>query len=66
VWHEGTLQIPRSIANKLPGVVSLRMSLLNANGKAYIVDRAYRIGSVSVRLLALDTTGRVRKHRVGG
>jgi hypothetical protein len=43
VGTKGTLQIPRSIANKLPGVVSLRMSLLNANGKAYIVDRAYRL-----------------------
>jgi hypothetical protein len=43
VGTKGMLQIPRSIANKLPGVVSLRMSLLNANGKAYIVDRAYRL-----------------------
>jgi len=43
VGTKGTLQIPRSIANKLPGVVSLRMSLLNANGKAYIVDRAYKL-----------------------
>jgi hypothetical protein len=40
---KGMLQIPRSIANKLPGVVSLRMAVLNANGKAYIVDRAYRL-----------------------
>jgi len=43
VGTKGTLQIPRSIANKLPGALSLRMSLLNANGKAYIVDRAYRL-----------------------
>ena len=40
---KGTLQIQRSIANKLPAALSLRMSLLNANGKAYIVDRAYRL-----------------------
>jgi hypothetical protein len=41
--REGTLSIPRSIANKYPAVVSLRILLLNANGKAYTLDKVYRL-----------------------
>ncbi len=41
--REGMLAIPRSIANKFPAVVSLRVLLLNANGKAYTLDKVYRL-----------------------
>ncbi len=41
--RQGTLQIPASIAHKLPAVVSVRVQILNANGKAYELDRAYRL-----------------------
>ncbi len=41
--REGTMQIPRSIANNYPAVVSVRMAVLNANGKAYVVDKVYRL-----------------------
>jgi hypothetical protein len=41
--REGTMQIPRSIANNYPGVILVRMTLLNANGKAYEVDKVYRL-----------------------
>ena len=40
---EGTLQIPRSLTNKVPAVLSLRMLILNANGKAYTLDKVYRL-----------------------
>jgi hypothetical protein len=40
---EGTLSIPPSVANKYPAVVSLRVLLLNANGKAYTLDKVYRL-----------------------
>ena len=41
--REGTLQIPPSITEKLPGALDLRVSLLNANGKAYVIDRIYTL-----------------------
>lgn len=41
--REGTLAIPSSIASKFPAVVSLRVLLLNANGKAYTLDKVYRL-----------------------
>jgi hypothetical protein len=41
--REGTLQIPPSIAKKFPAVLSLRAAALNANGKAYIVDKVFRL-----------------------
>ncbi len=41
--REGTLQIPRSIVRDFPGVFSLRVAALNANGKAYILDKVYRL-----------------------
>jgi len=40
---EGTLKIPRSIALRYPAVLSVRVSILNANGKAYALDRVYRL-----------------------
>ena len=42
--REGTLHIPREIVHKLPGTLSLRVSILNANGKAYAIDKVYRLG----------------------
>jgi hypothetical protein len=41
--REGTLRIPADIAKKLPAVLSMRVMILNANGKAYELDRAYRL-----------------------
>ena len=41
--REGTLTLPRSLANQYPATVSLRLMLLNANGKAYALDRVYRL-----------------------
>ncbi len=41
--REGTMQIPKSIADRLPGVISVRANILNANGKAYVVDKVYRL-----------------------
>jgi len=41
--REGTLTIPRALANRYPAVMSLHMMLLNANGKAYVLDRVYKL-----------------------
>ncbi len=41
--REGTLALPRSLADKYPATVSLRLMLLNANGKAYALDKVYRL-----------------------
>jgi hypothetical protein len=41
---EGTLRIPKEIVHKLPATVSVRVSILNANGKAYAIDKVYRLG----------------------
>ena len=41
--REGMLNIPASIVHKLPGTLSLRVSILNANGKAYVIDKVYRL-----------------------
>lgn len=41
--REGTLAIPGSLANRYPAVMSLHMMLLNANGKAYALDRVYKL-----------------------
>lgn len=41
--REGTLRIPASMVHKLPGTLSLRVSILNANGKAYAIDKVYRL-----------------------
>jgi hypothetical protein len=39
VGREGTMQVSPLIASDLPAVGTLRMSILNANGKAYVVDK---------------------------
>jgi len=41
--REGTLTIPRSLASRYPAVMSLHLMLLNANGKAYALDRVYKL-----------------------
>jgi hypothetical protein len=40
---EGTMQIPKSLVKNYPAVLSLRMNVVNANGKAYVVDKVYRL-----------------------
>ncbi len=40
---QGSLQIPKDIAIRYPAVVSVRVSALNANGKAYAVDKVYTL-----------------------
>jgi len=40
---EGTLAFPPTLASRVPGVVSLRLMLLNANGKAYTLDKVYKL-----------------------
>jgi hypothetical protein len=42
--REGMLHIPKEIVHKLPGTLSVRVSILNANGKAYAIDKVYRLG----------------------
>lgn len=41
--REGKLTLPRSLANQYPATLSLRLMLLNANGKAYALDKVYRL-----------------------
>jgi len=41
--REGTFRIPPSIAHNLPGALRVRISVLNANGKAYQLDKVYRL-----------------------
>jgi hypothetical protein len=41
--REGAMRIPPSIVKNFPAVLSLRMAVLNANGKAYIVDKICRL-----------------------
>ncbi len=40
----GTFTIPPSIARNFPAVLAVHLSALNANGKAYAVDRVYELG----------------------
>jgi hypothetical protein len=40
---QGPLKLPASFGEKLPAVVTLRASILNANGKVYVIDRAFRL-----------------------
>jgi hypothetical protein len=44
IGSKGMMRIPASIVHKLPGTLSLRVSILNANGKAYAIDKVYRLG----------------------
>jgi hypothetical protein len=41
--RDGTLRIPASLAPTLPAVVSLRVMILNAYGKAYELDKVFRL-----------------------
>jgi hypothetical protein len=41
--REGQLRIPAGIAVKFPAVMILRASILNANGKAYSIDKVFRL-----------------------
>jgi hypothetical protein len=40
---KGTFQIPADIATKFPATVLLRVAALNANGKAYVTDKVYKL-----------------------
>ena len=39
----GTLQVPPSIVKNFPAVLSLHANIVNANGKAYMVDRIFKL-----------------------
>jgi len=41
--REGTFHIPPSIAHNIPASLRVRVSILNANGKAYQIDKVYRL-----------------------
>jgi hypothetical protein len=41
--REGTLKVPASVVRNLPAVLSLHANIVNANGKAYLVDRIFRL-----------------------
>ena len=41
--REGTLKVPVSIVKNFPAVLSLHANIVNANGKAYSVDRIFRL-----------------------
>lgn len=40
---EGTLKIPKDLAKSYPAVLNIRVAALNANGKAYAIDRVYTL-----------------------
>ena len=40
---EGTFRIPKDIIKSFPGVLSLRVSALNANGKVYSIDKIHKL-----------------------
>ena len=41
--QQGMLRLQDALTTRLPGVLSVRVMILNANGKAYEVDRAFRL-----------------------
>jgi hypothetical protein len=41
--REGTWKIPASIVKNLPAVLSLHANIVNANGKAYLMDRIFKL-----------------------
>ena len=43
VGENGTLNIPANIASKLPAVLNLRVTAMNANGKVYAQDKVFRL-----------------------
>lgn len=40
---QGTMSLPKDLGVKFPGVFNLRLSAINANGKAYSLDKVYRL-----------------------
>jgi hypothetical protein len=40
---EGTLKVPVSLVKNFPAVLSLHANIVNANGKAYSIDRIFRL-----------------------
>ena len=40
---QGTFRVPAVLATRYPAVISIRVSALNANGKAYSVDKVYQL-----------------------
>jgi hypothetical protein len=40
---EGTLKIPQGLAKNFPAVLNLHVAALNANGKAYAIDKVYTL-----------------------
>lgn len=43
IGHEKSLLLPRDLTSKFPSVFNLRLSAINANGKAYSLDKVYRL-----------------------
>jgi Domain of unknown function (DUF5060) len=41
--REGTMNLPASLTSQYPADMSVRVVLLNAYGKAYVVDKVYRL-----------------------
>jgi hypothetical protein len=40
---KGMMRVPDALTTRIPGVLSMRVLILNANGKAYEVDRAFKV-----------------------
>jgi len=40
---KGTFQVPVGVARRFPAVLNVRVTALNANGKAYSLDRVYKL-----------------------
>ncbi len=40
---DGMFRIPKELTTKLPAVLTLRLSAINANGKVYVLDKIYRL-----------------------
>jgi hypothetical protein len=40
---QGTFSIPMGIALRYPAVLTIHVSALNANGKAYAADKVYQL-----------------------
>ena len=40
---KGTFQMPADLARKFPATVLIRVAALNANGKAYVTDKIYKL-----------------------
>lgn len=40
---EGVMNLPRSIVKTFPAVLSVRLAVVNANGKAYVANKVYRL-----------------------